>query len=66
MTTDEMEIVKSMIVGVITGAFSGGTMWGIFKIEIKFLRRDIDEVRHYLWGDRRHHENPVDAARKIS
>lgn len=53
MTVDELEIVKSVIVGVITGTFSGGAIFGILKIELKFLRRDVDEVRNYLWPDRR-------------
>lgn len=55
MTLDELEVVKSAIIGIITGIFSGGAIFGILKIELKFLRRDIDEVRAYLWGDRRHH-----------
>lgn len=39
------ELVQSIVVGVITGAFSGGAVWGVLKTELRWLRRDLDEVR---------------------
>lgn len=48
-----MTLIDSIIIGVITGAFSAGTTYGILRMELKFLRRDINEVRNYLWPDRR-------------
>ena len=48
-----MDLLNTAVQGVIIGAFSGGAVWGVLKMEMKFLRRDLDEVRIYLWGDRR-------------
>lgn len=44
-----MELVQSAIVGVITGVFSAGAVWGVLKTELQWLRRDLDEVRQYIW-----------------
>lgn len=44
------ELLQSIIVGVITGAFSGGAVWGVLKTEMRWMRRDIDEVREHIWG----------------
>jgi hypothetical protein len=52
-----MSILDSIIIGIITGAFSAGTTYGVLRSELKFMRRDIDEVRHYLWPDRRMLDN---------
>ena len=48
-----MEILQAVIVGIISGAFSAGTIWGILKTEMRFMRRDLDEVRNFIWADRR-------------
>lgn len=40
-----MEFVQSAVIGVITGLFSAGAVWGVLKTELRFLRRDVDEVR---------------------
>lgn len=47
------EIFQAIIVGSVSGVFSAGAIWGVIKTEMRFMRRDIDEVRIYLWGDRR-------------
>lgn len=49
-----MDLLNTALQGVIIGAFTGGAVWGVLKMEMKFLRRDLDEVRVYLWGDRRY------------
>lgn len=43
-----MEILQSVIVGAITGLFSAGAVWGVLKTEMRYLRRDVDDVRTYL------------------
>jgi len=48
-----VEILQAIIVGIISGAFSAGTIWGILKTEMHFMRRDLDEVRNFIWSDRR-------------
>lgn len=45
-----MDLLQSAVVGVITGIFSAGAVWGVLKTEMRWLRRDLDEVRHHLWG----------------
>lgn len=50
---DKMAFLQAIIVGLITGVFSAGTIWGIFKTELRFMRRDLDEVRRYIWPTRR-------------
>lgn len=43
---DGMEhLIGSAVTGLITGAFSAGAVWGVLKTEIRWMRRDIDEVR---------------------
>ena len=49
-----MEIFQAIIIGVISGAFSAGTIWGILKTEMRFMRRDLDEVRNFVWPERSH------------
>jgi len=48
-----VEIFQAIIIGVISGAFSAGTIWGILKTEMRFMRRDLDEVRDFIWAERR-------------
>jgi hypothetical protein len=44
------DFIQSVIIGVITGAFSGGAVWGVLKTELRWLRRDIDRVlKHLGW-----------------
>lgn len=43
-----MEFFNAAIVGVITGIFSGGAVWGVLKTEMRYLRRDVDEIRVHL------------------
>jgi len=47
------DLWQSIIVGLITGTFSAGAVWGVLKTELRWLRRDLDEVREHLW--RNHH-----------
>jgi len=44
-----MELVQSAVVGLITGVFSAGAVWGVLKTELRFLRRDVDEVRRHVF-----------------
>lgn len=39
------ELMQSAVVGLITGAFSAGAVWGVLKTELKWIRRDLDELR---------------------
>lgn len=57
MNADEAKIVQAIIIGLITGLFSAGAIWGVIKTELKFIRRDLDEVRRYVWPDRRLKDN---------
>lgn len=45
------EILQSVVVGLITGCFSAGAVWGVLKTEMRWMRRDLDEVRTHLWGN---------------
>jgi len=56
MSADEAKIVQAIIIGLITGLFSAGAIWGVLKTELRFMRRDLDEVRHYIWPERRHNK----------
>lgn len=44
-----MEILQSAVVGIITGIFSAGAVLGVLKTELRFLRRDIDEIRGHVF-----------------
>lgn len=44
-----MELLQSAVVGIITGTFSAGAVWGVLKTELRWLRRDLDEVRRKVW-----------------
>lgn len=46
------ELLQSIVVGVITGIFSAGAVWGVLKTEMRWMRRDLDEVRQFLWGSK--------------
>ena len=43
-----IELLQSAIIGTITGLFAGGAVWGVLKTEMRYMRRDIDEVRRHL------------------
>jgi len=45
-----MELLQAIVVGVITGVFSAGAVWGVLKTELRFMRRDVDEIREHLFG----------------
>lgn len=45
------ELVQSVVVGVITGCFSAGAVWGVLKTELSYLRRDVDGIRRHLGWD---------------
>jgi len=49
-----VDVLQSVIVGIITGIFSAGAVWGVLKTELRFLRRDVDEIRGHLFGVKRH------------
>lgn len=38
-------LLQAGLSGIITGVFSAGAVWGILKTEMRFMRRDIDELR---------------------
>lgn len=38
------QLIQSIVVGVITGMFSAGAVWGVLKTELKYLRRDVDHA----------------------
>lgn len=48
MSGDELGVVKGIIIGVITGAFSAGTIWGILKTELRWHRQDINRILKHL------------------
>lgn len=35
---------------VVTGAFSAGVTWGLVRAELRWLRRDLDEVRRKVFN----------------
>lgn len=39
------QLLNAGLSGIITGVFSAGAVWGILKTEMRFMRRDIDELR---------------------
>ena len=53
MSNDEAHVVQAIIIGVITGLFSAGTIYGILKTELRYLRRDLNEVRRFIFPHRR-------------
>ena len=42
------EIVNAAVVGVITGVFSAGTIYGVLRTQLLWLRRDVDDIRKHL------------------
>lgn len=44
------ELIQSIVVGTITGCFSAGAVWGVLKTEMRWLRRDVDEIRLHIFG----------------
>lgn len=57
-----MNIFHAIIIGIITGAFSSGTIYGVLRSELRFMRRDLDEVRYYLWPERRKSDRAIDTS----
>ena len=51
------DLIQSIIVGCITGTFSAGAVYGIIKTELKFLRRDVNELRHIIFKRKGDYEN---------
>lgn len=43
-------LIQSAVVGIITGCFSAGAVWGVLKTDLRYLRRDVDEIREHLFG----------------
>lgn len=39
-----MELWQSIITGLITGAFSAGSIWGVLSTKIAFMQREIDSA----------------------
>lgn len=37
-----MDLLQSIVTGLITGAFSAGTIWGVLSTKITFMQREID------------------------
>ena len=48
-----MEWVSSIVQAVIGGLITGGAAWTAIRVELKWLRRDVDEARRDV---RRAHE----------
>jgi hypothetical protein len=46
--TMDGELLKSIITGMITGAFSAGSIWGIMSTRLAFLQRDIERAHMRL------------------
>lgn len=47
---DLAHIIESAMGGIITGVFSAGAVWGVLKTEMRWLRRDLDEVRKRVFN----------------
>lgn len=47
------DLMQAALTGIVAGAFSAGTVFGILKVELKFIRRDLDEVRSAVFSGRR-------------
>lgn len=45
-TVISFSIEQAVVVGMITGIFSAGTIYGILKTELKNLREDVDKIEH--------------------
>ena len=46
---DFQQFAQSAITGLLTGVFTAGTVWGVLKTELRYLRRDVDEVRRKIF-----------------
>lgn len=46
------DILQAVIMGSISGVFSGGVFYGVVKTELKFLRRDVNELRGAVFHQR--------------
>ena len=47
------DLINAALTGIIAGAFSAGTVYGVLKVEMRFMRRDLDEVRNVVFKNRR-------------
>lgn len=57
----DMEFMKSAITGLITGAFSAGSIWGIMSTRMAFLQRDIEHAHARLDKHEDRYHAPEDA-----
>lgn len=39
------ELLVNLAVGAVAGVFSAGAIWGVLRTELRYMRRDLDEVR---------------------
>lgn len=53
---DAREFVQAVIVGVITGLFSAGAVYGAIKVELRWLRSDVNAIKAHLWPEHRPHD----------
>lgn len=49
-----IELLQAVAVGTITGLFSAGAVWGVLKTELRYMRRDVDDIREHLFGVKHH------------
>jgi hypothetical protein len=50
----EAEFIRAIISGVVGGVFTGVAAWAAIRVEIKYLRRDVD---YLLFGIERRDKN---------
>lgn len=43
-----IDFLQSALIGGIAGVFSAGTVWGMLRTELKYLRRDVDHAHKRL------------------
>lgn len=43
-----VNLFQAILVGIITGVFSAGAVWGVLKTELRWLRRDVDMAHERL------------------
>lgn len=48
------DLITTALGAIINGVFVGGAVWGVLKTEMRFMRRDLDEVRDIVFKERRH------------
>lgn len=47
-----MDWIVYIASAIISGVVSGAVAYGSLRTDLKYLRRDLDEVRERLWGAR--------------